>query len=99
MVDDGTAGLIAFTTALTCAVVLVPLAAVFRVPRGWRRGVMAAYVVGMGGVWAAMVWNFADAARATNPWEVRAALREAKELFEANLIAGFLANGLITVRR
>jgi tetratricopeptide (TPR) repeat protein len=99
-------GPIGYTTAFGCLFLLIPVSAVFRIPAGWPRRVMAGYAVGMAGLIGGMDYCFADAV-----WEFgrgqeaagRAAVRAAWQFFDAVLVAGFLAgflaNGLGTVRR
>jgi len=93
-------------TALTCVFLLVPVASVFQIDRGWARWAMVAYTVGMVVVWAVLVFCLIDADReydAGRNAAGTAALRAAGEAFRVNLwaslIAGFVANGLMMVRQ
>jgi Flp pilus assembly protein TadD len=105
----GTFGVVAVVgeyTTFTCFFLLVPVSAVFRVPRGWPRWVMIAYTAAMVVVWAVMVGCFLEAADLLGRRQqaaARASFDSAVEAFTVNvwatLGAGFLANGLATVRR
>ncbi len=90
------------TTAVTCLLLLLPVSAVYEVPTGWPRRVMALYSVGIVVVWGVMVGNFVDASQALGAGEFRAAVRAGWDAFNVILVAaflsGFLANGLMTDR-
>lgn len=88
---------------LACLVTLVPLAAIFRCPAGWRRRVMALYTAGMAAAAVAMVVCFVVAARQTTQAGLDEWLGYVLNLFRCILYAGFgagfLANALIVLKR
>jgi tetratricopeptide (TPR) repeat protein len=88
---------------VACILTLVPLAAIFRCPTGWRRGVMALYTAGMVATAVAMVVCFVVAQQQTRDADFQEWLGYVPNLFRCILYggfgAGFLANGLIVLRR
>jgi tetratricopeptide (TPR) repeat protein len=110
----GAAGLIFWALPTPCAVIgrmwaevcfvgLVPLAAVFRCPRGWPRRIMTCYVGGMIAAAVLMVVCAVTAFQQQQRAEVEKWVDNANELHLGLLYAGFgaglLANVLIVSRR
>jgi tetratricopeptide (TPR) repeat protein len=92
-----------WTTAFGCLLLLMPVSAVFRVPAGWPRWAMALYSLGMAGMIVGTVGCFYDALTAATPQGAEEMADQGFALFRyttwAGLLSGFLANGLMTVRR
>lgn len=106
MLDEGIVSLFATTTGVTVLVMLLPVTSIFRLPPGWRRHGMRAYVGAMIVAWGVMAYCFVESERAFDRGQVNAAresLEAGKDAFQANLLAGFLSgflvNGLTTFRR
>lgn len=89
--------------ALAWSMTLIPLAAVFRCPAGWRRNLMACYTGGMVAANVGMVVCFIVAAQQVREWDLMVWLRYVRELFGALIYAGIgaglLANGLMMTGR
>lgn len=92
-----------WTTAFGALLLLIPVSAVFRVPAGWRRGVMTLYSVGMAGMILATVGYFYDALHAASRKGAEELADAGFQLFHytvwAGFLSGLLANGLMMVRR
>lgn len=91
-----------WTTAFGCLLLLMPVSAVFRVPAGWPRGVMALYSLGMAGMIAATVACFYEALTAASLEGAEESADAGFALFRytvwAGFLSGLLANVLATVR-
>lgn len=89
--------------AIACGVMLIPLAAIFNCPAGWRRRTMTLYTLGMaaatfGAIACLLIAMGQENRQIMNQWAERATTLFIGVVI-AGLLSGWLANGLITLRR
>lgn len=100
---DGVVRVAAEPTAVSFLLLMLPVSAIFRLPTGWPRRVMAVYAFGMLTAWGVMAWHFAEAGFAATLPEVKAHARAAWDtatgILWAGFLSGFVANLLASARR